>query len=314
LIRFRAIAFFLGLGAALLGGCRSRDKPTESPAAVALVNGEPISRATFQRELGQFHLENTDGPSSALLKKSVLDDLVTQALLLQQARARGISVPGEQVERGFLQLRAEYPGTAFDDLLAQEKLSAAELRTRLRDQMTVEKLFQAEVFPRVQVEDDEVGRWYAEHPGAVDEPERVRASQIVVRTKEEAVKIRDEVRRKPQTFSDVARRASIGPESASGGDLGYFAKGGGMPEVFDVCFRLPLNAISEVIPSPYGFHLFKVVDRKPASKRTLEQARPLVAQRLLREKRAHAQEEYVAALRAKAKIEIDQAAVAAVKP
>jgi len=249
-----------------------------------------------------------------LLKKSVLDDLVSQALLLQQARARGIAIPNDQVERGFLQLRSEYPGTAFDDLLAQEKLSAAELRTRLRDQMTVEKLFQDEVFPRVQVEDYEVGRWYAEHPGAVDEPERVRASQIVVQTKEEATKIRDEVRRKPQTFADVARRASIGPEGASGGDLGYFAKGGGMPEVFDVCFRLPLNAISEVIPSPYGFHVFKVVDKKPAAKKTLEQARPQIAQRLLREKRAHAQEEYVAALRAKAKIEIDAAALASVKP
>jgi len=314
LIRSPAIAFSLALGAALLGGCRGRGKLAEAPAAVALVNGEPISRSAFQRELGQFHLDGAEGASSELLKKSVLDDLVSQALLLQQARARGIAIPNDQVERGFLQLRSEYPGTAFDDLLAQEKLSAAELRTRLRDQMTVEKLFQDEVFPRVQVEDYEVGRWYAEHPGAVDEPERVRASQIVVQTKEEATKIRDEVRRKPQTFADVARRASIGPEGASGGDLGYFAKGGGMPEVFDVCFRLPLNAISEVIPSPYGFHVFKVVDKKPAAKKTLEQARPQIAQRLLREKRAHAQEEYVAALRAKAKIEIDAAALASVKP
>ena len=62
------------------------------------------------------------------------------------------------------------------------------------------------------------------------------------------------------------------------------------------------------------FHVFKVVERKPAARRTLEQARPVVAQRLLREKRARAQEEYVAALRSQAKIQIDAAAVASVKP
>jgi len=44
------------------------------------------------------------------------------------------------------------------------------------------------------------------------------------------------------------------------------------------------------------------------------EARPAIQQRLLREKRARAQEDYVAALRARASIEIDKAAVAAVNP
>ena len=309
-----SIAASLALGTALLGGCRGRDKQAGAPATVAVVNGEPISVVALKRELGQFRLETAEGGAIDVLRQSVVDDLVARALLLQQARARGIAVGDEQVERAFLALRSEYPGTAFDDLLAQEKLSAAELRARLRDQLTVEKLFQDEVFSRVTVTDEEVARWYAEHPGALDEPERVRASQIVVRTREEAVKIRDEVRRKPQSFADVARRASIAPEGKNGGDLGYFSKGGGMPEVFDVCFRLPLNSVSEVIPSPYGFHLFKVVERKAAAKRTLEQARPVVAERLLREKRARAQEAYVAALRARATVQVDPAALASVKP
>ncbi|HVP68096.1 MAG TPA: peptidyl-prolyl cis-trans isomerase [Anaeromyxobacteraceae bacterium] len=315
MLRRSSLPALLALGAALAGGCRGRDKPAAAPVTVAVVNGEPISVASLRRELGQFRLEASEGSAPAdLLRQSVLDDLVARALLLQQARARGIAVGDEQVERAFLALRAEYPGTAFDDLLAQEKLSAAELRSRLRDQLTVEKLFQDEVFPRVEVSDEEIARWYAEHPGALDEPDRVRASQIVVRTREEALKIRDELRRKPQTFAEVARRASIGPEGKNGGDLGYFSKGGGMPEVFDVCFRLPLNAVSDVVPSPYGFHLFRVVERKAAAKRTLEQVRPVLAQRLLREKRARAQEAYVAALRAKATIQVDPAALASVKP
>jgi peptidyl-prolyl cis-trans isomerase C len=314
-VRRAVLAAVLALAVAS-PGCRcGGGKGGEAPGTVAVVNGEPISRAAFERELRQFRLGSVEGGTDpALLRKSVLDDLVTRALLLQQARARNVSVGPEDVERAYLRLRAEYPGTAFDDLLAQEKLSAAELRARLRDQLTTEKLFHDEVFPRVEVGEEEVRAWVEAHPAELDEPERVHALQVVVRTRDEAQRVRDELRRKPQAFADVARRASIGPEGRNGGDLGWFARGTGMPEVFDVCFKLPLNTVSDVIPSPYGFHLFKVVARKAGTRRSLDQARPAIVQRLMREKRARAQEEYVAALRAQARIQIDPAAVAAVKP
>jgi peptidyl-prolyl cis-trans isomerase C len=315
-VRRAVLAAVLALAAASPGcRCGGRGKGGEAPDTVAVVNGEPISRAAVERELRQFRLGSVEGGADpALLQRSALEDLVTRALLLQQARARNVTVGAEDVERAYLRLRAEYPGTAFDDLLAQEKLSAAELRARLRDQLTTEKLFHDEVFPRVEVGDDEVRAWVEAHPQELDEPERVHALQIVVRTREEAQRVRDELRRKPQSFADLARRASIGPEGRGGGDLGWFARGAGMPEVFDVCFKLPLNTVSDVVPSPYGFHLFKVVARKAGTRRSLDQARPVIVQRLLREKRARAQEEYVAALRARARIEIDPAVLSAVKP
>ena len=313
--RFAAIAgLFLGL---LAPGCRSGSPGGEGagPAPVAVVNGEPVSRAAFERELQQLRVGGGEGSGPTdQLKSSVLDDLVARTFLLQQARARGVAVSPEQVDRAFLALRAEYPGTAFDDLLAQERISMADLRARLRDQLTVEKLFRDEVFSRVQVSDEEVGRYFAEHSAEFDEPERVHARQIVVRTREEAAKLREEVRRKPASFAAVASRSSIGPEARRGGDLGWFGKGQGMPEVFDVCFRMSPNAISDVVPSPFGFHVFQLIEKKPPSRRTLEQARPAIAARLLRERRARAQEDYVAALRAQAKIRIDPAAVASVKP
>ena len=279
------------------------------------MNGEPVSRAAFERELQQLRVGGGEGSGpTEVLKSSVLDDLVARTLLLQQARARGLEVGQDQLDRAFLAIRTEYPGTAFDDLLAQERLSVADLRARLRDQLTVEKLFREEVFSRVEVPDAEVARYYAEHASEFDEPERVHARQIVVRTREEAARLREEVRRKPATFADVASRASIGPEGKRVGDLGWFGKGQGMPEVFDVCFRLSPNAVSDVVPSPFGFHVFQVLEKKSPSSRTLEQARQAITARLLRERRGKAQEDYVAALRARAKIQIDPAAVASVKP
>jgi peptidyl-prolyl cis-trans isomerase C len=295
-------------------GTSTKDVATAA-RAVATVNGETISADALARELRDARVGTDDGGGGAdVLRRRVLDELVDRALLLQEARARSVVVGQDQVERAFLRIRSEYPGTHFDDLLAQERLSQTELKARLKDQLTIERLFEQEVFPRVQVVDADVERWYADHAADYQDPERVRVMQIVVATRDEAVQIRDRLRRNPQTFGDVARKSSIGPEGKNGGDLGYIGKGSGFPEVFDVCFTMPLNVISEVTPSPYGFHLFKVVDRKAAHKRPIEQARGEIVEKLTRERRARAQEDYVQTLRQRAKIGIDEKALASVTP
>ncbi len=171
----------------------------------------------------------------------------------------------DQVERALLRVRAEYPGTHFDDLLAQERLSQTELKARLREQLLLERLFEAEVFPQLQVSQDEIERYYAEHPQEFEEPEAVHVLQIVVASKDEAVQLRDKAQEEPAELrrdgQQVLHRAG-GEERRRPGLIG---RGSGFPEVFDVCFTLPLNAISEVTPSPYGFHLFQVVERRPRS-------------------------------------------------
>ncbi len=304
------------LAAAACGRCGggAATAPAAGPRPVAVVNGEPITAEALTRELRQIRASGEGEPPSDPLRKRVLDDLVDRALLLQQARARSIAVGQDQVERAFLRVRGEYPGTHFDDLLARERLSQAELKARLKDQLTVERLFHDEVFPRITVAPAEVERWFAEHAAEFAEPERVRVLQVVVSSRDEAATLRDRLRREPGRFAEVARASSIAPEGKNGGELGWIGRGAGFPEVFDVCFSLPLNSISDVVPSPYGFHVFRVVERKAAGKRTLEQARGEVAERLLRDRRARAQEEYLAALRGRATIQVDPSALSAVNP
>jgi len=304
----------IALGLAACGRCGAhREAAPAAPPPVAVVNGEPILPEAVARELRDARAGDAPGPLEPV-RRRVLDDLVDRALLLQEARARSIVVGQDQVERAFLRKRAEYPGTHFDDLLAQQRLSQADLKARLRDQLTIERLLEQEALPDAKASDAEVERYFAEHPAEFEEPERVHVHQIVVASREEAAQIREKLRRNPQTFAEVARKSSIAPEARQGGDLGLIGKGSGFPEVFDVTFTLPLNSISEVTPSPYGFHLFKVTERRPAGKRTLEQARTEIHDRLVREKRAKAQEEYLDALHKRAKIDVDEAALAAVNP
>jgi peptidyl-prolyl cis-trans isomerase C len=307
-----AAALALALGCGRCGGAREAAKTSH---AVAVVNGEPVTADAVARDLRDARAGVGEGEGSLdVLRRRVLDELVDKALLLQEAHARSIAVGQDQVERAFLRVRAEYPGTHFDDLLAQERLSQTELKARLKDQLVIERLFEEQVFPRVTVADAEIDRYYADHLQEFQEPERVRVQQIVVSTREEAQQLREKLRKNPQTFADVARKSSIAPEGKAGGDLGYIGRGSGFPEVFDACFTMPLHAISDVTPSPYGFHLFRVTDKKPAQRRTLEQARAGIREKLAREKRASAQEEFLKGLRQRAKIEIDEKALAAVVP
>src|SRR6266702_907552 len=278
-MRSRALLLLAAAGlSAGCGRCGSRPPvPKTGPRAVAVVNGETITTKALKRELDHARAAGAEGGSpDGVLRRRLLDDAVERALLLQQAHARSITVGQEQ--------------------------------------LTVEKLFADEVFPGVQVTEADVARHYAEHAADFEQPQQVRASQIVVRTREEAQKLREELRRRPRSFADVAARASLSPEGKAGGDLGWFGKGSGMPEVFDACFKLPLNAVSEVTPSPYGFHLFKVTARRPAQRRPLDEVRPVIYDKLLREGRAGAQETYLAALRKKAQIQIDETALGAVAP
>lgn len=302
--------------AAGCGRCRGGTADAEKAARpVAVVNGESISVEMLSHELRDARAGAAEGDGRGdELRRRVLDELVDRALLLQEARSKSIVVGQDQVERAFLRIRSEYPGTHFDDLLAQERLSQSELKARLKEQLTVERLFDQEVFSQVQVVDAEIERYYGDHAQEFQEPDRVRVLQIVVSSRDEAAQVRDKLRRSPQTFAEVARKSSIAPEGRNGGDLGYIGRGSGFPEVFDACFSMPLNVVSEVTPSPYGFHIFKVIDRKAAQKRTLDQARPEILEKLTREKRAAAQSEYVQALRARAKIRVDDKTLAAVTP
>lgn len=312
--QMKVVVVALALGAA--PGCL-RQRPSGPATAVATVNGEAITAQAFQRELMRERRESEGlGPRSETelqaSRKEVLERLIERTELLQAARLAGVTASEEEVDRDYLALRADYPGTHFDELLADEEISPIDLKTRLREQIMIHKLFAQQVFSRVAVADREVEAYYAAHPQEFDHPEQVHAQQLVVKTEEEAVALRAAIKR-GEPFDEVARRHSLSPDAKHGGDLGWFSRGM-MPPTFDeVCFSLPEGQLSEVVPSAYGFHLFRVLARRPVGKSSLEAARPEIEARLRREKNGRAEAEFVAGLKSKATVTIDDLAIARVR-
>ena len=90
---------------------------------------------------------------------------------------------------------------------------------------------------------------------------QVRASHLLVKTKEEADKIREEILA-GKDFAEAAREVSLCPSGKQGGDLGYFGRGQMVPEFDTAAFSLPVGVVSEPIKTQFGWHLLVVTGQK----------------------------------------------------
>lgn len=306
----------LGLAALSLSGCKKEKAPAIDPNVVAIVNGEPITRADFEKELTRElrSIEPVDPQSPEQVepyRKALLDEMIHRTLLLQAARKVNLVASPEEVDRRVMRISADYPAEQFEEALAQGQLSIGELKRKTAASVIVERLFEEHVYPRVAVTEEEIRQYYEEHKADFDEPEQVRAAQIIVRTLEEARKIQ-QLLRGGKKFPDLARKYSLSADARVGGDLGFFRRGV-MPPAFDeVCFKLAVNQVSDVVTTEYGFHLFKVLERRPPAKRELGEVRRQVEQTILKLKQADAQRNYVAKLHAESQITINEPVLQAI--
>ena len=86
----------------------------------------------------------------------------------------------------------------------------------------------------------------------------VRASHILVDTKDEALSIKNEIDNGKITFADAAAKYSKCPSGQRGGALGVFGRGQMVKPFEDAAFSLPLNTVSEPVRTQFGYHLIIV--------------------------------------------------------
>ncbi len=127
-------------------------------------------------------------------------------------------------------------------------------------------------------------------------PEQVRASHILLKTEgkdDAAVKAKAEdilkQARSGADFAELAKKYSEDEASAkNGGDLDYFGRGRMVPEFDQAVFAMQPGQISDLVKTQYGYHIIKLVDKKPATTRTLAEVRQQITDQLAYE-RAQAQ-------------------------
>ena len=101
----------------------------------------------------------------------------------------------------------------------------------------------------------------------------------------------------------MAGAVSEDPAAASGGDLGWIARGSVSGAFEVVAFSLPRGEISEVIVTDYGYHIIQVLENQEAGILSLEEARAKIEYEVLEEKRRVAVQQYLAGLRADTEVQ-----------
>ncbi len=146
---------------------------------------------------------------------------------------------------------------------------------------------------KVLVPSREVDRFYNNNIETFSTPEQVRASHILFKTegkdekvvRAEAEKVLAEAKKPNADFAALAKKYSQDePTAKQGGDLDYFAKGRMAPEFDEAVFALAPGTMSELVKTSFGFHIIKVVDKKAATTRTLDQVRAQITDQLAMEK------------------------------
>jgi peptidyl-prolyl cis-trans isomerase D len=141
---------------------------------------------------------------------------------------------------------------------------------------------------KVAVPATDIQRYYNDNIQQYQTPEQVRASHILLKTdgKDEAAvrKQAEAILQQVKSGADFAGLAKKVSEDdgtkANGGDLDYFARGRMVPEFETAAFALQPGQVSDVVKSQHGFHIIKVVDKRPAVTRTLDEVREQIQNQL----------------------------------
>jgi peptidyl-prolyl cis-trans isomerase D len=177
------------------------------------------------------------------------------------------------------------------DVAAYYQSHSAEYRRGEQRKIKYLVLDREQARQKIVVPPADVQRYYNDNIQQYQTPEQVRASHILLETagkndadvKKRAEEILKQVK-SGADFAELAKKVSEDKGSApNGGDLDYFSRGRMVPEFEQAAFSMQPGQISDLVKSQFGYHIIKVVDKKPGSTRTLEEVRPQIQQQLAME-------------------------------
>jgi len=290
---FAAVA--AAVAAMSLGACKKAP-----PAGIAAeVNGHAITMAELEKIYATQAAQQPPTANPDLItaqKLDLLGTLITSEIMWQRAEKLGLTAVDADVDADFASKKAPYTKEEFDKLLADRHMSADDLRTQIRRDLTINKLINKEITSHIVITDADVTNFYNSNKAAFNFPEpRVHLAQILVtpapnpnvrnlknskaqNEKEAQTKIQDIERRikSGEDFALLAQNYSEdAPSAPNGGDMGFhpesdFAK---MPEFLKLIREMPAGSTSAIVPMQDGFRIFKMISKDPAGQRDMNDPR-----------------------------------------
>ena len=271
-----------------------------------------------------------------MLAQRVLNQLIIEELLGQEADARGIKVSPKEVNEGVAKIIDKVGGKdKLLEILKQNGLSVSQFKQDVKNQVKMQKL--AIAAGNVKVTDADCKKFYDENADKFKHDNQVRASHILImanpiqiqqeltadakksftddvlkqkveekmtQKKELAQKLAKELQADVSKFAAYAKKYSEDENSAKqGGDLGFFDKKTMVPEFANAAFSAKPNTVTDVVQTQYGYHIIMVTDRKEAGVVPYEKVQSDIREYLESSKEIEALDNLTQAAKKKAKIE-----------
>ena len=293
------------------------------PGAVAVVDGEPITKAQVDQLLGQarqsYKSQKRKFPRAGTAEYK---QLVTQAVqflvqrveFAQKAAERGVKVSNQDVEKRLKQIKKQYFGGSekkYRTALKQQGLTDKQVREDVKAQLISEKLFKG-LTKDVKVSDKEVRTYYDEHPDLYSQPESRDVRHILVKKRPLANTIYEQLcgkaspcLRAKADFAALAKKYSTDPGTKNQGGKLTVVKGQTVPEFDKKAFELKRDEISRPVKTQYGFHVIQALSAVKAKRQTpFAQVKAAIKQQLLSQKQTEAQRKFLDGLKEEYKSKI----------
>ena len=295
-------------------GCSSSDTGVDvlNDAVVAEVNGSNITVDKLREEIRllmkQFRVANKNAlteEEKLILKTKGLNRIIRNNLLLMEASSSGISLTRDEYEVAFGEAKSGYEGDSFRDFLKDVGIPPKLWQTRLKNNLLINKLINSKF--KVKLSDDETRAraYYKAHKERFEIGQMVHAFHIMVASEDESKVVRSAIKSQKKSFSELARMYSLSPEASNGGDLGYFEISQ-MPEEFGPIDQLKKNQVSEVIKTPYGYHIFKVVDVKTPRQLSFSESKKNIFEQFARDEQSDNFKKWLMELKNNSNIKINE--------
>lgn len=265
-------------------------EPQPLDKVIAVVDKGVIMQSELDERLFQVvhnaRANNLSLPDIESLRKQVLDHLIGEHLQLQIAQRIGFQVSDEQVNRAVEQVRQsnQLSPEQFIAQLEKDGMSLAELREKLRHDITLQQVQQAMVQQRIHISPLEIDNFLKSADAKFwISPEyqlghilislsQSASAEEVEAAQQKAAELVQKIRA-GANFAEVAIAESDGPAALSGGDLGW-RKTSDLPSLFaDMLPPLEAGDVSEPARSPAGFHILKVYNKRGGEQQTEQQTK-----------------------------------------
>lgn len=294
----RSFLVLIALVALLAAGCGGDEGVPQD--AVAVVDGEKVSRASFDALLTQakksFEDQQREFPKAGSAERKQLNDqaveyLVRREQFEQEAERLELEVTAKDVDKRLNDIKKQYfdgDQKKFEKQLKDQNLTLEQVRNDIRAQIIQEKLFNS-VTKGVKVTDADVQKYYRDNKSQYGTPETREVRHILVKTKAKADQLYDRLKA-GANFATLAKQNSTDPGSKDNGGKLTITKGQTVAPFDATAFLLKKNQISRPVKTEYGFHIIQPIsDTKPATTKPLDKnLRQQIRQQLLSERRQKA--------------------------